>query len=139
MDEYKKDTSNHKNIWKLIETRESMDNIEKDILSMILMQLSSDDEDFKEYTLKMSDFINVYGERGRSIFENIGQSCRLIMREKFRIETEKGSIMTSSIITSIEVAENKEEAKVILDPKLKKLLAELRNKLTYAKIYIRPF
>ncbi len=120
---------------KLVEARYSLTTYEQRIILMMISLIQPEDEDFKRYVIKVSDFISLVGLKGESAYSRIKNILRDLRAREVLIEKENSkSFLVTGWISSAEYMDEKGEIKIAFDPNLKPYLLNVREKFLSLKL-----
>ncbi len=120
---------------KLVEARYSLTTYEQRIILMMISLIQPEDEDFKRYVIKVSDFISLVGLKGESAYSRIKNILRDLRAREVLIEKENSkSFLVTGWISSAEYIDEKGEIKIAFDPNLKPYLLNVREKFLSLKL-----
>lgn len=121
---------------KLVEARYSLTIYEQRILLMMISLIEENDKDFKNYKIKISDFIDLVGLKGGSAYTRIKSILRDFRKREVLIERENSkSFLVTGWISSAEYIDEKGEIKLAFDPNLKPYLLNVKREFLKLRLH----
>jgi plasmid replication initiation protein len=114
---------------KLIEASYKLTAGEQKIIYKLTSIINKNDDDFKEYSFKISEFIELLGIKDQSKYTEIPKITKGLMKKVFTIHDEKGELQISWL-SSVRYLKGTGEVILKFDSNLKPLLLELKKEFT---------
>lgn len=120
---------------RLVESRYNLNITEQRLVLAMISMIDPEDEDFREYTIKIANLSKILGLKDKNIYSTIKQITRSIMGKVIQIKTEKG-ILQINWISSASYDDNSGQVILKFDPSLKPFLLNIRENYTSTKFGI---
>ncbi len=120
---------------KLIESKYSLTITEQRLIFAMISMISPEDEDFREYRIKISDLAKILGLKNKNIYSEIKEITKNIIKKTIQIKKETG-ILQVNWISSAEYIDSAGVVILTFDPKLKPYLLQLKENFTSTKFGI---
>ncbi|MEI8099843.1 MAG: replication initiation protein [Sediminibacterium sp.] len=119
----------------LVEARYRLSLQESHVILWLLSQIKTEDEDFKEHRLLVSDFAKIAGLRVDGLYDELQQVTERLMNRTLKIR-EPGAKTLLQVSWLSSALYKQDEGCVVLcfDPKLKPYLLQLKNSFTKISI-----
>lgn len=114
---------------KLVEASYKLTAGEQKIIYKLTSIINKNDDDFKEYSFKISEFIKLLGIKDQSKYTEIPKITKGLMKKVFTIHDEKGELQISWL-SSVRYLKGTGEVILKFDSNLKPLLLELKKEFT---------
>jgi plasmid replication initiation protein len=120
---------------KLIEARYALSVGEQKIILLLISTISPEDKELKNYEMKVSDFAQMMGLKGHSIYERLNTSLDKLLSRVLHIPTDKGFLKIGWVSSAEYI---KQEGLIFLsfDKKLKPYLLQLKEQFTKYDLFI---
>lgn len=112
----------------LTEARYNFDEVQKNIVYLVLDQLGAQDEPGKIYRVFVKELEQLTGSEQHSV--QLRQSTLDILSRPLEIILENGSILQAPIFSSIEHPAGQSYFTIMIDPRIRPLLFDLKNRFT---------
>lgn len=124
----------------LVYARYELPELSLKIMSSVIAMLRTDETEFAElYVLRVSDWKELSGRTGRSVYEDLKKAVVALMDTPIEIERPHGGFLILNWLSEAEWVPEAGEVEVRIAPKLKPYLLELRKKfLEYGLENILP-
>jgi len=113
----------------LILSRYNLSLSEQRLILKVVSMINKDDEDFKDYYVKVSDYVNLIESKSKSCYSQIKKFTEELLKKPLFIPQEDG-FLACNWFSSIKYIENKGELICCFDPKLKPYLLKLKSCFT---------
>jgi len=113
----------------LIISRYNLSLSEQKLILKVVSMINKDDEDFKDYYVKVSDYVNLIESKSKSCYSQIKKFTEGLLKKPLSIPQEDG-FLACNWFSSIKYIENKGELICCFDPKLKPYLLKLKSCFT---------
>jgi len=113
----------------LILSRYNLSLSEQRLILKVVSMINKDDEDFKDYYVKVSDYVNLIESKSKSCYSQIKKFTEGLLKKPLFIPQEDG-FLACNWFSSIKYVENKGELICCFDPKLKPYLLKLKSCFT---------
>lgn len=121
---------------KLISSRYSLTLSEQRVVFAMISLIEPEDEDFKDYKVRISDFVNVLGlQTSKNIYNDIKNLTKNIITKAIQIEEVDG-LLQLNWISSAKYFDKEGVIHLSFDPKLKPYLLKLKDNFTSTKFGI---
>lgn len=114
---------------KLIEAKYKLTLNEQRLILLLISQINMKDEEFKDYVIKVSDLMDLFGLNNKNHYNIIKEVTLNLLSKPLSIPRETG-VLHCNWISSAEYFENEGCVKLCFDPKLKPYLLQLKNHFT---------
>lgn len=115
----------------LIEANYDLTLQEKRIIVWLASQVRSDDVDFKDHVLKISDFCKIAGLKSKNMHKEIEKTTLSLIERSLQIYSpSENKLLQVTWLNSAEYLYNEGSVKLCFSPKLKPYLLELHNCFT---------
>lgn len=122
---------------KLINQSYKLSTIEKKLIYYLITKIDNDDEDFKAYSLKISDFLEIVGSENQqsySITQGLPKITRGLLQKGFSMIDDRGNLLQVSWLSSAYHRRKEGVIELRFDPSLKPFLLQLKEKFTIFNI-----
>lgn len=120
---------------KLTEARYSLTVGEQKIILLLISSISPDDDELKDYEMKVSDFSKVMGIKSHNLYERLNDSLDKLLSRVLHIPTDKG-FLKIGWVSSAEYVEGKGTIFLSFDRKLKPYLLQLKEQFTKYNLFV---
>lgn len=124
----------------LIESKGRLSSLERKIILGLISEISSDDNDFKEYSLYIEEYKRNIGTSAKNFYIEMKKACESLVSRSITIETiledgnrekkAKRKFTVMSYLSSAEYIDGQNTINVTFDPKLKPYLLDLKGHFT---------
>lgn len=118
----------------LIEAKGRLGTLEQKLFAALISEIQPNDEDFKDYYLKVSDISELLGNKSNTIYERLKEASDNLMNKTIKLENtnEKGkrSFIITRLISSAQYQEGDGAIIIRFDPVLKPYLVAINGKET---------
>lgn len=115
---------------KLIEARYRLSVWEQRLILLLACEVSSDDEDFQDYELKVSDFAQQFGlNKCKAIYGEVEKACTELVGKRIELSTSEKKIF-ATWLSYAEYVEGSGAVKIRFDKSLKPYLLQLQGHFT---------
>jgi len=118
----------------LIEAKGRLGALEQKLFAALISEIQPNDEDFKDYYLKVSDISELLGNKSNTIYERLKEASDNLMNKTIKLENinEKGkrSFIITRLISSAQYQEGDGAIIIRFDPVLKPYLVAINGKET---------
>lgn len=115
---------------KLIEARYRLSVWEQRLILLLACEVSSDDEDFQDYELKVSDFAQRFGlNKCKAIYGEVEKACTELVGKRIELSTTEKKIF-ATWLSYAEYVEGSGAVKIRFDKSLKPYLLQLQGHFT---------
>jgi len=118
---------------KLVEARYSLTLYEQRLVLMMISMIEPDDDDFKDYIIRVSDFSDLIGLKSRNLYPTIKKLLVKLRERTLVIEKGKDYLITGWI-SSAEYVSSEGVVKLSFDAKLKPFLLQLKKEFTRQRL-----
>lgn len=123
----------------LINARYEMTAFQKKILLYIISMIQPDDEDFKQYTINVKDFVSETDYKSKMLYGKLRQETKALIGKVYEIE-EADRLLQISILSEAVYLKGKGVIQVRFTPSLKPYLLQLKQHFTATPLkYILSF
>ncbi|NJN76902.1 MAG: replication initiation protein [Saprospiraceae bacterium] len=123
----------------LINARYEMTAFQKKILLYIISMIQPDDEDFKQYTINVKDFVSDTDYKSKMLYGKLRQETKALIGKVYEIE-EADRLLQISILSEAVYLKGKGIIQVRFTPSLKPYLLQLKQHFTATPLkYILSF
>jgi plasmid replication initiation protein len=119
---------------KLVEARYSLSPNEQKIIVLMVSLISPNDKDFKEYEIKIADFVQLLNIRNNKAYKETKDLLYRLASRTLFIERENGFLVTGWV-SSAEYFKDTGLIKLCFDKKLKPYLLELKKEFTKLDLF----
>ncbi|MBF0233118.1 MAG: replication initiation protein [Desulfamplus sp.] len=113
----------------LVESRCNLTLTQQKLVLAVISQIERDDEDFKEYSLSVSEFTRLMDIKSNKYYAEIRQSAEAIVTKKLLIYRGEKKELITTWFSSIDI-DYEGEVKFMFDSKLKPYLLQLKSHFT---------
>lgn len=117
----------------LIEARYKLTVEEQRLILFLVSMIQPTDEDFKSYTIKVKDFMQLVDVKNKGIYKQFITISESLSGKTVTIKKENSTLVTSWL-SSAEYFDNQGKIEISFDPKLKPYLLKLKNNFTTYKL-----
>jgi len=118
----------------LIEAKGRLGALEQKLFAALISEIQPNDEDFKDYYLKVSDISELLGNKSNTIYERLKEASDNLMNKSIKLENinEKGkrNFIITRLISSAQYQEGDGAIIIRFDPVLKPYLVAINGKET---------
>jgi len=114
---------------RLVEARYSLNLNEQRVVLYMISLIHPEDEDFKDYSLKLSDIVNMAGLKNKNIYTEL-QDLLIGLRRKTLVIPNSDGYLVSGWVSSAEYREKEGVVLLSFDAKLKPYLLKLKEQFT---------
>ena len=118
---------------KLVEARYTLSLYEQRLVLMMISMIEPDDEDFKDYIIKVSDFSELIGLKSRNLYPTI-KKLLIKLRERTLVIEEGKDYLVTGWISSAKYISNEGVVKLSFDANLKPFLLQLKQEFTKQRL-----
>ena len=118
---------------KLVEAKYTLSLYEQRLILIMISMIEPEDEDFKDYIIKVSDFSDLIGLKSRNLYPTIKKLLVKLRERTLVIEKGKDYLITGWI-SSAEYVSSEGIVKLSFDSKLKPFLLQLKREFTKQKL-----
>lgn len=119
---------------RVVEARYSLTLQEQRIVLLMISMIEPDDDDFKDYVIKVSDFVELIGINNKNIHKEIKEVLINLRERSLLIQKDTGYLITGWI-SSAEYVDQRGEILLSFDKKLKPYLLALKSNFTQQKLH----
>lgn len=122
---------------KLINQSYKLGTIEKKLVYYLITQIDQNDEDFTQYSLRISDFLSLIGsdnQQAFSVTSGLPKLTRGLMQKGFSFVDEKGNLLQVNWLSSAYHRRKEGIIDLRFDPSLKPFLLKLKEQFTMFNI-----
>lgn len=114
---------------KLVEAQGRMTALEQKFVLGVVSQITSEDEDFKEYEITINEMINIFGIDQSNVYRVVDETANNIMDRPISIREGK-SVLHTRMFSSARYIKGEGTVKFSFDPCLKPYLIQLSEQFT---------
>jgi plasmid replication initiation protein len=114
---------------KLIEAKYKLSLNEQRLIHTLISKIKSDDEEFKEYYIKVTELKDLFDLEDTTYYSKIKKITENLLGKTLSIQEEDG-LLQINWISSAKYLDNEGYVKLCFDPKLKPYLLQLKNYFT---------
>lgn len=118
---------------KLVEASYRLTVSEQRLTYMLISQIKKDDDDFKEYKLKVAEIVEFLGLKGQSSYSELKKITRGLISKVITIYEDDGALQ-SSWFASVKYHDNEGALSLYFAPRLRPYLLKLKEKFTKFEI-----
>ena len=122
----------------LIEASYRLTTQEQRVILLVSSMIKADDKDFQEYYIDIKSFMNLIGVTGKSKYEEIKEITKKLRERTIVLkDLEKNTETQMGWVSSFTYFNNEGYVQIMLDPKLKPFLLNLKERFTqYQRKYV---
>ena len=120
---------------KLIEARYSLTTNEQKLVVIMIALINKDDEDFKDYKIRILEFSNLLKLKNKNIHRQVRELLLRLLDRTIVIEKSKHSFLGMGWVSSAEYIAEKGIVELSFDKKLKPYLLELKKEFTKLDLF----
>lgn len=114
----------------LIEARYKLTIAEQRLILLLASEISPDDEDFKDYEIRVTDFAKMFGlESDKSLYEKVEQAAMSLVGQRLRFRENK-TVEVTTWLSYIKYEEGSGIVKLRFDKSLKPYFLQLKSHFT---------
>jgi plasmid replication initiation protein len=114
---------------KIIEARYHLSVVEQRLIKVLVSMISPEDEDFKDYRIRVADMVNLLGITHSNFYRDMHAVAKRLVGNALSISTEDGFIVVSWL-AHVEYKEGAGHVELSFSPKLKPYLLQLKAHFT---------
>jgi len=118
---------------KLVEARYTLTLYEQRLVLMMISMIEPDDEEFKDYIIRVSDFSDLIGLKSRNLYPTI-KKLLVKLRERTLVIEKGRDYLVTGWISSAEYVSSDGIVKLSFDAKLKPFLLQLKQEFTKQRL-----
>ena len=118
---------------KLVEARYTLTLYEQRLVLMMIAMIEPDDEDFKDYIIRVSDFGDLIGLKNKNMYSQI-KSLLVKLRERTLVIEDGKDYLVTGWISSAKYVSNEGVVKLSFDSNLKPFLLQLKQEFTKQRL-----
>jgi len=118
----------------LIVSRYNLTLEEQRLIVKVISMIRADDEDFKDYYVKVSDYVDLIGSKSSNYYHQMKEFTDKLLKKPIHIPRPDGSFLSCNWFSSIEYVPQKGALICCFDPKLKPYLLKLQRYFTAYRI-----
>jgi len=119
---------------KLIEARYNLTIYEQRLVLIMISMVEPEDEDFKDYIIKISDFRDLLELKNKNIYSQVKKILLRLRERTLLIPKRKNDFLITGWISSAEYISNEGIVKLSFDAKLKPYLLALKSNFTKQRL-----
>lgn len=120
---------------KLIESRYNLNITEQRLILAMISMINPEDEDFREYNIKISDLNKVLGLKNKNIYSEVKKITESILGKVIKIKTSTG-LLQINWISSANYNDDSGTVTLKFDPSLKPYLLKIQKNFTSTRFGI---
>ena len=113
----------------LVEAKYRLSVQEQRLMAIMVSDIKPDDEDFKDYTYRVDDFVNWVKVEGKDYYKQLKKITAKLLTRVISVK-EKDGILQTSWLSSAKYFEDKGYIRLRFDPALRPYLLQLKNCFT---------
>jgi len=114
---------------KLVEAKYKLSLNENRLIFTLISQIKPEDEEFKDYIIKINDLMDLFGLNNKNHYSIIKEITVSLLSKPLSIQRETG-VLHCNWISSADYFDNEGYVKLCFDPKLKPYLLQLKSHFT---------
>ena len=125
----------------LIEARYKLSVAEQRVIVLLASEISPNDEDFKDYEIRVSDFAKMFGlETSNSLYEKVQNASDSLVSRTLQLSIDTSSSRKTAWLSYVEYVKGSGVVKLRFDKSLKPYLLQLKSHFTqYQLNYVIDF
>ena len=114
----------------LINARYKLSPTENKLYLLAIAQIEPNDKDFQRYVVPVKKFIKMTGTSSKNVYEQIREVSESLVSRRLEIPREGGGFLHVGFVSSAEYKPKKGCVEILIDPKLKPYLLDLKQRFT---------
>ncbi|UZR98769.1 replication initiation protein [Chondrinema litorale] len=114
----------------LINARYKLSPTENKLYLLAIAQIEPNDKDFQRYVVPVKKFIKMTGTSSKNVYEQIREVSESLVARRLEIPREGGGFLHIGFVSSAEYKPKKGCVEILIDPKLKPYLLDLKQRFT---------
>ena len=113
-----------------INARYKLSPTENKLYLLAIAQIEPNDKDFERYIVPVKKFIKMTGTNSKNVYEQIREVSESLVSRKLEIPRDGGGFLHIGFVSSAEYKPKKGCVEILIDPKLKPYLLDLKQRFT---------
>ena len=114
----------------LINARYKLSPTENKLYLLAIAQIEPNDKDFQRYIVPVKKFIKMTGTNSKNVYEQIREVSESLVSRRLEIPREGGGFLHIGFVSSAEYKPKQGCVEILIDPKLKPYLLDLKQRFT---------